>query len=479
MNNTENARPRLKELAVLAIAATIALQLFTFGLNYPPKYRVRGDAYEYLSIAYQFDGFSSVLGYAGKRTVGFPLFEFMVRNALTMFASNTTVLQWVNAICFTLLITHIVTAWFFSVWVRRTNLIKSENGAFFLFIFLATYPALIGHTTSPLTDTLAIDLVLCAIISIEKSFNAKSIYRASLFSGIAALFFGFSILVRPGSLLGIAVALATGGVISLFSERRKMIVIGGTVLGCVVILAPFCSNCAQKYGSVCLQSPQTVNFVMSAQLGLRGARTLWGKGSLVPGGGSILPDEIMFTNYYRRCHLESIVGIDKSSLTGCLFSRPLSIPAYTIKKWIGLFDHFRFTPYLEEDTPFWLRWLSRTYDSLSWIGLALFFWSLLQASKRQNRSNIKELVTNNITPVLLVVYSVVMLAQHTVLHIEDRYGFPILPLCATMLVIYGEKSIRAYRSFGWRSIGPVAVYSVMAWALFVTQIIIWDRSPFY
>ena len=149
------------------------------------------------------------------------------------------------------------------------------------------------------------------------------------------------------------------------------------------------------------------------------------------------------------------------------------------KKWIGLFDHFRFTPILEEATPFWLRWLSRAYDSLAWVGLSIFFLALFQATNRANRPRIKEKLATSITPVLLVVYSVIMLAQHTVLHIEDRYGFPIIPLCAVMLVMYGERLIKNYQTSGYQKIVPLVLYCITAWIVFVAQIIIWDDTTFY
>ncbi len=469
---------RLKDLAVLTIAAMVILPLYTFGLSFP-QFRVRGDAYEYLAIAQQFEGFASALSYAGDRAAGMPIFEFVIRRLLGLFASTIDAHLWVDAVCLALLATHIATAWLFSLWARRTNLITSGSGAYVLFLFLGTYPALIGYTTTPLTDTLAIDLVLCAIAAVESAFRLTGAIGAGLLSGAAGLLFGFSILVRPGSLLGIALGLTAGGVLALFRERRKVMVIGIAVLGCAATLAPFVSNCTQKYGTVCLQSPQTVSFVVSAQAGLRGARILWSNEPSVPGELPMLPDEPMFTDYYRRCHLQSIVGVDESSWTGCLLSRPLSIPAYAIKKWIGLFDNFRFTPYLESFTPPWVRWLSRAYDALAWIGLALLFWSLLQVLKRQNRANSGEWLANHITPVLLLVYSMAMLAVHTVLHVEDRYGFPIVPLCAALLVIYGERTIRQYRVSGWRSIWTVAMFSIVAWALFIAQITAWDRAPFF
>jgi len=80
---------------------------------------------------------------------------------------------------------------------------------------------------------------------------------------------------------------------------------------------------------------------------------------------------------------------------------------------------------------------------------------------------------------LLVVYSAAMLAPHTILHVEDRYGVPLLPLCALLLVMYGENCTLQFRASGWRGIGPLALYAVAAWAMFVVQIIARDQTSFY
>jgi hypothetical protein len=254
-------------------------------------------------------------------------------------------------------------------------------------------------------------------------------------------------------------------------------VICATALGCILLLAPFGYNCTQKYGSLCLQSPATFDPVQSAQSGLRGARTLWEMTSLAPGQWApTLPDDTMFYNYFQRCQLKSLVGTDDSSLTGCLITRPLALPAYVVKKWIGLLDNFRFTPYLEKETPIWLRWLSRAYASLAWVGLALLFLMLFQATKHVNRSEIREKIIVPIMPGILVVYSMVMLAQHTLLHVEDRYGFPIIPLCLIMLAAYGEKSIHIYRTSGYLKILLLSLFCIVAWAIFMAQIIIWDNT---
>ncbi|WP_295456183.1 hypothetical protein [uncultured Thiodictyon sp.] len=471
-------RSRTKKLIALGVAFTVSLRLFVFGLSYPLLLRVRGDAYGYLDIARQLTDWSAVLSFAGNRVVGFPFFEVVVGKIVSVFFSSYTLLAWVNAIGVALLIIHIASAWVLSRWARNTNLIATENAALILFVFFATFPALIGHTTTPLSDTLAVDLVVCALMSMHVSLKHDVGFKSFVWAGLAAFLFAFSILVRPGNLSGVVAALMTGMVVALWTANRKATVVGVIMLGCAGVLAPYYFNCTQKYGSVCLQSPATFGSVDSAQVGLLGARLLWGKGEWSPGKFPVMPDEIMFTNYYQRCQLKTIVGITDSSLTGCLMTRPLALPAYMVKKWIGLFDHFRFTPYLEEVTPAWLRWLSRGYDSLAWIGLWLFFLTLCYWKKGAQPSEIRAKLLGSLTPLLLVSYSIVMLAQHTVLHVEDRYGFPLLALCAIMLVSYGERVIRDYRIVGLRRLAPLILYCVAAWVVFVVQIIVWDNATF-
>jgi hypothetical protein len=79
-------------------------------------------------------------------------------------------------------------------------------------------------------------------------------------------------------------------------------------------------------------------------------------------------------------------------------------------------------------------------------------------------------------PGILVVYSMVMLAQHTLLHVEDRYGFPIIPLCLIMLAAYGERSLHIYRTSGYQKILLLSLFCIVAWAIFMAQIINWDNT---
>lgn len=470
----------IKNILVIGIAAIIALKLFVFGLSFPLEFRARGDAYQYLAIANQFSDFQSVLAYAGPRTVGIPLVDFLIgKLAISLAPENSiSLLAWVNAIGLALLTTHFVSAWLFSKWLRSVSLIRSDNVALALFFMIATYPALIGHTTTPLSDTLAVDLLLIGAVALCKATHSVSQIRIVTFSILAASITGFAILVRPGNLLPFAAALFVTLVFATLQSFRKAAVILAIAIGSVLVLLPFNHNCMQKYGTVCLQAPSTFNFGESAQAGLRGARILWQKTYLSAGHTPILPDDFMYRHFAQKCDVKHIVGIDQTSLTGCLLSRPLTLPVFLVKKWIGLFDHYRFTPYLEDATPIWLMSLSRVYDTLAWIGFSLFLLlPLLATLNKESRNSLSEKVVTPLAPLFLIVYCMVLLAQHTALHTEDRYGFPLIPLALATLAIHIEmlhQHLREYRK--WL---PVAIYGVLAGMVFVLQVRIWDHSNFF
>lgn len=468
-------QPYMQKTLALTIASAVAFKLFVFGLQYPLAFRVSGDAYTYLKIADGFDGFASIFAFAGERTVGFPAFEYAVHQLLTIFSPTVFVLAWINVIGFMLLALHMGATWVFASWARKIELIKSDILRYVLFIYLSTYPALIGHVSTPLTDTVTVDLIMLTVVSFEQALRVKKIYSCLLFSIVASMCCGLSILFRPASLVGVGVALIACGSISLFGTRRSQIAIGTVVVGCLIVLTPFLENCKEKYGQLCLQSPKAVDVYLSVQEGLRGARILWSKQPDSGGKFPMVSDTIMLENFYRQCQITSIVGLNDESFTGCLLARPLALPAFVVKKWIGLFDHFRFTPYLENLTPTWLSILSRSYDSLAWVGLALSFLSIGRIRHESVKSNLMGMLINQTSIAFLLSYSITMLAQHTALHTEERYGFPLLPLCAVTAFIYVEQSVETYRTYGWLRLVPLLGFCLLALAVFIVQISAWDE----
>lgn len=467
----------LKTFAIVFTSA-IAFRIFLFGLSYPLNTRVRGDALEYLKIADGFPSFTSALNYVGGRTLGFPVFEYAIHQLLSVFSSPVFVLLWINAIGAAMLMLHIGAAWLFSTWAQRNRFIQSNITQYLLFFFLATFPALVGHTTTPITDTFSVDIIILGLIALDRSLHARNIYVCILASCISALLLGYSILVRPASLIALGIALFVCASLALWGSRYGRIAFGTALVGCVAVLSPSFLNCGEKYGSYCLQSPETFNADSSIQDGLRGARVMWTRSNEFPGTIPILADEVMINNYYRECHITAIFGIGDASLTGCLVARPVALPAFVVKKWIGLFDHFRFTPYLENLTPPWLRNLSRMYSALAWIGFSLCFVAILELQAENSQPNAPVQWINSLGAIFLASYSFVMLAQHTALHTEERYGFPLLPLCAAVVFMYGERSIVQYRTGGWRNLIGLLFFCSLTLALFLAQISAWDRLSF-
>lgn len=464
--------------SVIVFASAIAFGLFLFGASYPLDVRARGDAYGYLKIADSLSGVVSAFTYAGDRTSGLPFFEYAIHQALSIFFPTVYLQAWINTVGIAMLTIHIAASWSFSEWVRGVGLVKSNRGSYLLFFFLATCPPMVGHTTSPLSDTFSIDLILLGLVSLGYALRAQRIRMCLLFSAVAAAFLGFSILVRPASLIGLGVALVLCLGISFWGSRISRIAFGSISVGCLIVLIPGGLNCAQKYGSVCLQSPKTFNANLSMQEGLKGARLMWSQKNELPGTIPMVADEIMFNQYYRQCQIDSTIGFRDTSWSGCLLARPFTLPAFLAKKWIGLFDYFRFTPYLERLTPLWLSNLSRAYGALAWLGLSLCFATILKLRCDSMRSNLKPLLIENTGLVFLASYSMVMLAQHTALHTEERYGFPLIPLCVAVLFGYCERSLARYRAGERRSLLPSLLFCCLALTLYVAQVLAWDQASF-
>lgn len=466
----------LKDLLALSVAFSTSFLLFLFGIGFSLDLRVRGDAYGYLEIASKLSDFTSVYQYAGDRTIGLPFVEFLAHGVASWFFSPVSLSLWVNTICVLLYSVHMAASWLFSQWIKGTKIVQSEYSNYFLFFFLATYPAMVGYTTAPLSDTFAVDLALLAVVLLGRALRTERRCIVLFLSIGAGAIFGFSILVRPALMLGLGTASVVCGGVSLLGRRRIQVIVGTAVVACILVLTPYLANCTSAYGTYCLQSPRTFDAKLSIQEGLRGARISWSKTAVDLERLPMINDEIMFNNYYRKCEITGVTGLSSSSLTGCLLLHPLTLPSFVIKKWIGLFDHFRFTPYLEEFTPTWLKMLSRAYGALAWVGLCSLFLALVRYKKAEARLNFQPLLTQEVGLVLLQVFSIVLLAQHTALHTEDRYGFPLVPICAISATVQCEKIMTQCRIFGWRKSIPMVLFCLLALTTYLYQIISWDRA---
>jgi hypothetical protein len=467
--------PRQIVLVVLGLSA--ATGLFAFGLSYPITLRVRGDAATYLRIAAEFEGLPAALSYAGERSAGMPLFDYLAREVLHVLVAEPTWSAWVNTICILLFAIHLATSWSFARWALASNLLDSRYAQVQVFALLASCPALVGHTTTPLTDTLSIDLVLLALVVWTRALGLGRLWQRVFAMATVGLALAFSTLLRPAYLLGSAGFLLVALAAELALRPRHAYLPVVALVACAAALAPFGTQCAQRYGrGLCLQDEATFDSTRHAQVGMRGARVLWyqrtAPGDILP----VLPDSFMMSNFYERCRLTSIAGMGESSLSGCLLSRPIAAPIYVVKKWIGMFDHFRFTPYLEANTPAWLRWLSRTYDVLYWLGLVLCPLWLVRLTRGGISAGARDASARRGPVTALLGFSAIMLAEHTALHIEDRFSLPLLPLCALALVGYAGALLGRYHAGGVRAIRAPTIYAGVASLIFIAQIVAWDAQ---
>jgi hypothetical protein len=80
----------------------------------------------------------------------------------------------------------------------------------------------------------------------------------------------------------------------------------------------------------------------------------------------------------------------------------------------------------------------------------------------------------------LLAFTLAMLAEHTALHVEDRFSLPLLPLCGLSVVAQLERVWTRARQAGPRHARACWVtggYALLSASLFVAQILAWDRQP--
>ncbi len=432
------SKQRLWDVLSLILGVGLATAIFLYGLSFENNLRLVGDAREYWRISGTFKSVFDAVMFVGNRSIGMPFFDWFFPSP--------------DGICIALFLIHLFSTGCFIRFIYKAGFFKSRWSFRFLFVFLVSYPALIGHTTTPLTDTFSVDISLLVFILLY-----QRTLSANLISGVLAAFMVF---LRPAYLIPTTLALAFFALASLYSKKSLkcptvVILIYGILLG------SYSYHCGMTYGKLCLQDPSTFEPVKHAQMGLRGGRILWGEKIILIGEFPVVQDSILTPNFYDQCHLKSIVGFGDDSLSGCLIRRPHLLPAYAVKKWIGLFDNFRLQPFLEYGTPEWLVAWSRFYNTMAFIGFAFLILSLGKVRKL------------SVTSQSYLVFFTLLLAQHTVLHPEDRFGLVLVPLSALGFVFY-LKTLKETSSNSKRAV--LITFGVLVAALFIWQIGVWDNT---
>lgn len=453
---------------VLALFAGIAIALFLFyqGLAVPDRARLTGDAKEYMAIAKSFGSFGEIFNFVGDRTVGMPLFDWIFMPMDHRFISQW---DWAYRICLGLLFLHLLCSGLVVLLARQLAPIRYRWSFRLMFVLVCGFPALVGYTTLPLTDTLAVDLMILALVGmlgVERSKGWLALVVASTIGFILA----FACLVRPAYLIPASVAMALYVLLMAFKKRWVVFVIPTLFIS---LLLPISMDCKKVYGKLCLQDPTTFDAVLHAQMGLRGGRIFWGGPDPMNGEFPVLPDPVMKAQFYDRCHLKKVMGLDSTTLVGCLISRPHLLPIYLFKKWVSLFDHFRFQAFLESETPPWLKTLSRVFDSFAWIG---FLFLLTQVVLRF--LNLWDLLRYQPGLFSYLVFSFLMLSEHTILHPEDRFGLVVVPISTVASIVFLEGLWRLWQSKAWKQLSLQLGFALFGLSIFIWQIIKWDQSHF-
>ncbi len=451
---------------LILISLMIACCLFYYGITIPYVFRLRGDAWEYMSIAQQFSSWADAIQYTGARSIGFPLFNYLFLHY--PFPNH---LSTINAICASLFVIHELVVFSTCMCCVKLKLYSKQSIYFGLIFFvLASYPLIVMHTTTPLTDVLGMDLLLAGF-SIFAWVNKESTHQWS-WGFISGLLLSYAILVRPAYWIGIVSFLACFILISSINQRSQktsqpILMWLITTLTLIVVIFSVGEHGKTRYQTFCLQAPNTFNSIASINYGLSSAKTVW---THAPGVSDFYPETFLVKYMHERCPVQSVMGpinTNNANLLSCLITAPHLTAIYVIKKTIGLFNPFRMTPYTETQTPQWYVWLARIYSCIAFIGLWIILWESIKGLYQMifHRKTMSPFI------VAICVFCIMQLLVQVILHVEERYALPWIPFCviAFFLKIKDIQDKKNNQQLLMWSI----IISLMVFGYFY-QVLIWD-----
>ncbi len=476
-------KSRIVEAVTLAIGLLLAVGWFSFLLRIDLADRLRGDAFNYLSIAAGFGGWGDALSFVGERSVGFPLVVFAMMKSYGGVSADGSVLSVLDFMAVVMFTIHVV-AVLGSYFLLRNFARNQGDGleasprvwlhAGFGAVLLA-YPGLVGHTTVLLADSFYADLVLLGFALSIGTRHVRPWLR-----GIASLagggLLGFAVLCRPVYEPAALAALALGLTVSLAgglgrrgaSHWQKVGYAAAFALGFAACVGPAEVHCASLFGNRCLTAPETHDAALldSLQRGMSSPRVYW-SGNVAPDetdttcgvGCRTLRDETLAMTWAAVCRPSpQAFGY---GLPGCFLRRPDLGGLFLFKKTLALFDSYQFQDYAVDRTPRWARLWSRPFGAMSYAGFvgALV---LLAASARDSRRT--ELVA-------FLGFTVVLGLEHSITHIEGRYGYGVVP--GALFALFWLLGT------AWRRpqiVWTARLCAVFLSLLFLVQTAAWDRS---
>ena len=302
----------------LVVAASWFLYVCSVGL---PN-RVRGDAVAYLHVVAAAESVVDVLGWAGERTLGFPLFLYVIRSVFELVTplTDATLAAFVNTVAGILFGIHVAASLFF--FGRMQTIVRSSLGLALhpvTLSLLVAYPGLVAYTTVPLTDTLAADLLMVGTALLAGSRVA--------FAGLAL---GALVLVRPSALVVTAALLLAALAQAAWRARGRVPALAIALLVWSGLVGLQALNCTRAYGEPCLTEPAVTRKALGESIawGTTSARHYWSRWSGDVEGRVTVPDPLLTRVLGATCPAHTLLGGD--GLLACLVTHPLAYPAMVV-----------------------------------------------------------------------------------------------------------------------------------------------------
>jgi uncharacterized membrane protein (Fun14 family) len=344
----------------------------------------------------------------GYRTIGYPAFL-----AIHRFVFG----HWfVLASTITALLLHIL-AMFALYRMARSIGIPLHPVALTLLI---AYPAFTSAAALPLSDSLAISLVLFGLCAMTK--------RGLGFALLTGLLFALAFWVRPAHLLPMTGVLGAWMIVGLFSKKKLWLPPLLALLTFCVLLSPRAVSCSRTAGSLCLMPAAESSVQQSTlfRLAMRGARTYTVIFKDARSEILTIPDPFLM-RHFSSCPIGD--SAPTKDLVLCLTKNTLRLPVFFLKKAIGLFDHFHWNTYATYVTPTWMIVMQRIIGSLGFSGFLGIPFVVGYAMHKKRR----------VTQVLVIlVFPLLSFAMTSVIAIESRYGMAVMPFGMISAVLIGQ-----------------------------------------
>ncbi len=448
---------------VLSVVALWDYHVFSYLIDHfekTPKLKLYGDALEYMTIAGHYKTWRDPFTYIGNRTTyGYPLLLFIIKSLCHPQGFDA----WIKSVIHFQIFFHVFSCVVFYIFFLRRLFSKAGLPAIAALAAgaaLMADPVLIINTAIPQTDTFAMDLLMInATIFASCRKAERPVDFIMLF--LNGLLMAYAVLVRPSSFGFSLIAFYIAGLLKLFIDRELrgpkgagLVIMAFTSLA---VILPSMIHVWQVEHSFSLFDTSFMqdNLHRALQNGLSLVRAEFGLKWLhkshadMPG----VHDPYLYKVYGSRCRVFSLM-----SWSECLLSRPQAIPVFFVKKVTALFDD----PLLPSN----MRELERLFEVFYFCG----FISLIIMTGMHLFPSAPKPVWPGFqwTGFLLT-----LLAIHSIVQIESRYGFALKPFClASLFLGYAAAKNSGKRGYRWW-----LAAMIVAGVFFLYQIFSWDKVP--